>query len=323
MQITPANIKTWSAVGSRATYGLTMFELAKTVDNLMVLAADTSTSAGLDRYRKTYPAKYVEIGISEQNMMSVAAGLSSEGMNVFTSTFSPFQTLRCCEQIKVNLGYMKHKVVMVGLASGVVLGTLGYTHCSIEDAAVMRSIGTITVVSPADCTEVVKTVLAAVNYPGSIYIRLTGGAKAPIVYSEDYPFEIGKAVTLRDGRDVTFIAAGTMVHESLRAADVLKEKGIAASVVNMHTIHPVDSAAIEKACETSRLIVTVEEHSIVGGLGSAVAEHKTTLRNAPPQLILGLPREYGRSGDYASLLERHGLTGPQIAARTLEKLSSI
>lgn len=315
MNITPANIRMWSTVGSRATYGLTALELAKEIDNLVVLTADTSTSAGLDRFRKMFPEKYVEVGIAEQNMMSIAAGLASEGMNVFTSTFSPFQTMRCCEQIKVNLGYMGHKVTMVGLASGVVLGTLGYTHCSIEDISIMRSIAGITVVSPADCTEVAKAVIAAAKHPSSVYIRLTGGAKCPVVYADDYVFEIGKAIRLRDGTDVALLATGSMVHESLRTADLLASHGISAEVWNFHTIEPIDKRAIELACEGKKLIATIEEHSIVGGLGCAVAEHKSTLRDAPPQIILGLPREYGRAGDYVSLLERHGLTASQLAAR--------
>jgi transketolase len=204
-------------------------------------------------------------------MMGIAAGLASEGVKVITSTFAPFQTMRCCEQIKVNLGYMRHKVCMVGLASGVVLGTLGYTHCSIEDVAVMRSIPGITVISPADCVETVKATLAAVDHKESVYIRLTGGAKNPPVYSEDYDFEIGKANILREGNDVTIIAAGTMVYESLKVADILHERGISATVVNMHTIKPIDTSVIEKVCKFSKLVVTVEEHSTIGGLGSAVA----------------------------------------------------
>jgi transketolase len=314
VNITPASIKLWSTIGSRATYGLTALELAKSIDHLMVLTADTSTSAGLDRFRKTYPQKYVEVGIAEQNMMGIAAGLASEGFEVFTSTFSTFQTLRCAEQIKVNLSYMGHKVTMVGLASGVVLGALGYTHCSIEDLSVMRSLGGMTVLSPADCTETVKAILAAVKHPKSVYIRLTGGAKNPIVYPADYEFEIGKAVTLKEGSDISIIATGTMVYESLKAAELLTEKGVSVSVINMHTIQPIDQDAIKKACQ-SKLIVTVEEHSVVGGLGSAVAEVKTTLKNAPQQLILGLPNHYGKATVYQNLLEQSGLTATQIAER--------
>ena len=313
MIISERNIKMWSNIGSRATFGMAALELGKTIDDLMILTGDTSTSAGLDRFKKTFPEKFLDVGIAEQNMVGIAAGLASEGFKVITSTFAPFQTMRCCEQIKVNLGYMRHKVCMVGLASGVVLGMLGYTHCSIEDVAVMRSIPGITVISPADCVETVKVALAAVNHHESVYIRLTGGARNPQVYREDYSYEIGKANTLREGNDITIIAAGTMVYVSLEAADILLEQGISATVVNMHTIKPIDTSMVEKACESSKLIVTVEEHSTIGGLGSAVAEYKATLKNTPSQFFIGLPDNHGKAGEYKDLLEKHGLTAIQIA----------
>ena len=315
MIINEATIKMWSRIGSRATFGIAALELGSQVENLIILTGDTSTSAGLQRFKSSYPEKFLDVGISEQNMIGIAAGLASEGNTVFTSTFAPFQTMRCCEQIKVNLGYMRHKVNMVGLASGVVLGTLGYTHCSIEDIAVMRSIPNITVISPADCCETVKATLASVYHNQSVYIRLTGGTKNPAVYKEDYEFEIGKAVTLREGTHITIIASGTMVSVSLKAADLLTEKGISSTVVNMHTIKPVDSSAIKKASDSSELIVTVEEHSIIGGLGTAVAEIKTALQNSPPQLMIGLPDGYDDGGEYEDILKRQGLTSLQIAKR--------
>ena len=319
MLINKTSLKMWSRIGSRATFGMVALELGKTIEDLMILTGDTSTSAGLERFKKAYPGKFLDVGIAEQNMMGIAAGLASEGVKVITSTFAPFQTMRCCEQVKVNLGYMRHKVCMVGLASGVVLGVLGYTHCSIEDVAVMRSIPGITVISPADCLETVKATLAAIDHNESVYIRLTGGANDPQAYKEDYKYEIGKANILREGNDLTIIAAGTMVAESLKAADILSEQGISTKVVNMHTIKPLDTAAIEKACAASKLIVTVEEHSIVGGLGSAVAEYKTALRNAPPQLIIGLPDKFGEVGEHRYLLEKCGLTAKQMADRIVNK----
>ena len=159
MIIDKNKIKLWSSIGSRASFGLAAFEIAKNNNKLMIVTADVSTSAGLDRYKKKYPNNYVDVGIGEQNMMSVASGLASEGFDVITTTFSPFQTLRCAEQIKVNLGYMKNKVVMVGLASGLILGNLGFTHCSIEDIGILRSIPNLTIISPADSFETVKAVL--------------------------------------------------------------------------------------------------------------------------------------------------------------------
>jgi len=320
MNINEASIKMWSRIGSRATFGIAALELGSQVDDLIILTGDTSTSAGLQRFKSSYPEKFLDVGISEQNMIGVAAGLASEGNTVFTSTFAPFQTMRCCEQIKVNLGYMRHKVNMVGLASGVVLGTLGYTHCCIEDVSIMRSIPNITVISPADCFETLKATLACVKHKESVYIRLTGGAKNQPVYKQDYDSIIGEAVTLREGEDITIIAAGTMVYKSLMAADILLEKGISSTVVNMHTIKPIDTAAIHKASNSTKLIVTIEEHSIIGGLGTAVAEVKTTLQNSPPQLMIGLPDQYDKGGEYRDILERHGLTSQLIAQRIENKL---
>jgi transketolase len=313
MIINEANIKIWSRIGSRAAFGIAALELGNTINDLMVLTADVSTSAGLERFKKTFPDKFLDVGIAEQNMMGIAAGLASEGFKVITTTFAPFQTMRCCEQVRVNLGYMGQKVCMVGLASGVVLGTLGYTHCCFEDIGIIRSIPGITVVSPADCAETVKAVLAAINHKESVYIRLTGGINNPIVYKDDYNFQIGKAITLREGNDITIIAAGTMVYESLEAAKILFESGISATVVNMHTLKPLDASVIEQACGLSKLIVTVEEHSVVGGLGSAVAEYKASLKNSPPQIFIGLADKFGKAGEYRYLLEKCGLTAKQIA----------
>ena len=315
MNINKASMKMWSRIGPRAAFGLAALELGKSIDDLIILTGDTSTSAGLDRFKNSFPDKFLDTGIAEQNMIGIAAGLSSEGFIVITSTFSSFQTMRCCEQIRMNLGYMGHKVCMVGLASGLVLGTLGYSHCCIEDVSIMRSIPGITVISPADAGETVKAVLAAVHHNESVYVRLTGGSNSPIVYEDDYEFEIGKGITLREGNDITIIAAGTMVYNSLKAAELLDEMGISTKVLNMHTIKPLDKEAVTKASETTKLLVTVEEHSIIGGLGSAVSQHLVTLNNSPRLEIIGLQDEYGHAGSYKDLLENHGLTEQQIAKK--------
>jgi len=323
MVVQPASTKMWSRIGSRAAFGLAALELGASIDDLMILTADVVTSAGLQRFKKQYPEKFTDVGIAEQNMMGIAAGLASEGLKVVTATFAPFQTMRCCEQIRVNLGYMNQNVCMVGLASGVTLGTLGYTHCCFEDVAIMRAIPGITVVSPADCTETVKATLAAINHHQSVYIRLTGGANNPIVYESDYPFEIGKANVLADGHDVTIIAAGTMVYESMKAAELLSGRDVSTGVIDMHTIKPLDTLALDHVFETSRLIVTVEEHSVIGGLGSAVAEYKTGISNSPPQLILGLPDNFGKPGEYRYLLKKHGLTAESIAERVATQYGAL
>ena len=318
MELTKKNTTAWSRIGSRATFGTVLYSIAEDKENLMMLCPDTSTSAGLDRFRKKFPEKYLEIGIAEQNLMGIAAGLASEGFDVVTSTFSPFQTLRCCEQIKVNLGYMKHKVIFVGLASGVVLGKLGYTHCSIEDLAIVRAIPNITVLSPADCGETAKALCAALEHDQSVYIRLTGGTPNPKVFAEDYDFNIGKAVEISHGQDVTLIATGSMVNTAIQAADSLKERGIDAGVLNMHTIKPIDINAINKAWRDTKRIVTIEEHNTIGGLGSAVAEVKSRLANTPPQIFFGFEDTYGNSGGYTEILQRAGLTPDNISQQVTQ-----
>ena len=311
MNINERNIKIWSTIGARATLGMAALELAKEIDNLMVLTCDVSTSAGLDRFRKTYPEKYLDLGIAEQNMIGVAAGLASENFNVITTTFAPFQTMRCCEQIKVNLGYMEQKICMVGIASGLALGTLGYTHCCIEDVGVLRSIPGITIISPADSLETVKALEAAVKSETPSYLRLTGSSNNPIIYNKNYEFKIGKSITLREGKDITIFCAGAMVHKSLEVAKILESKNISSKVVNMHTIKPIDKMAIEEACN-SKLIVSVEEHNIIGGLGSAIAEYKSSLKKSPKQLFLGIKDTYSKGGNYKFLQEKHRLTSNKI-----------
>ena len=323
MEINDRNIKMWSTIGSRATFGIAALELAKKIENLMVLTCDVSTSAGLDRYRKTLPDKYLDLGIAEQNMIGVAAGLSSEGYNVITTTFAPFQTIRCCEQIKVNIGYMKQKICMVGLASGLALGNLGFTHCCIEDIGVLRSIPGIKIISPADSLETVKALEAALKSDSSTYIRLTGSSNNPSVNKNDYNFEIGKSIKLLDGEDLTIFSAGATVFNCVEASKILKNHSISAKVINMHTIKPIDKDAIKEACENSKLIVSVEEHNIFGGLGSAISEQMVLLKSHPKLLTIGVKDYYSKGGNYEFLKEKHGLSTDKIVMSVLENLKNL
>ena len=319
MIIDERNIKIWSTIGARATFGIAALEIAKKIDNLIVCTCDVSTSAGLDRFRKTLPDKYYDLGIAEQNLIGVAAGLASEGFNVITTTFAPFQTLRCCEQIKVNLGYMKQKICMVGIGSGLALGTLGFTHCCVEDVGVLRSIPNLNIVSPADSLETVKALEAAVKSNKSTYLRLTGSSNNPIIYNKDYEFDIGKSVTLMDGSDIVIFCAGAITKNCLIAADILKEKNISTKVVNMHTIKPIDKKILDES-QTFKLIVSVEEHNIFGGLGSAISEYNSTLKNSPKQLFLGVQDVYGKGGTYDYLKEKHRLDPKKIVEDILKNL---
>lgn len=307
-------------LGSRGTFGVAMLDLGATADDLMVLTADLSTTSGLDRFRSTYPAKFVNVGIAEPNMIGVAAGLAKEGNVVFATTFATFAAMRSYEQVRLNLGYMGLNVKVVGLASGFAMGMFGNTHYGMEDLALMRAVPGLTVLSPADGAAVVKMVHAAYRHKGPVYIRLTGAMGNPVVYKQDFDLEIGKAITPCEGADLTIIATGTMVYESMVAARLLKEDGISATVVDMHTIKPLDTSAVDRACATSKLIVTVEEHGIIGGLGGAVAEYKAGLKQSPRQVFIGIPDRFGKAGDYKYLLGKYGLTGAQIAERIAKEL---
>jgi len=318
LEINSANCRQWSRMGSRAVFGQAILNLAATKHNLMVLSADLGNSSGLGRFKKKYPEKFLNVGIAEQNMIGISAGLAKDDFVVFASSFAPFISMRSSEQIRMNLGYMNLNVKAVAIGSGISMTFLGNSHYGIEDVAVMRSIPNLTVVSPADCAEVVKTVYAAAEFDGPMYIRLTGAMNNPVVYKEDYNFEIGKAIAITEGHDITIFANGSMVYESLEAAKILNDHSISAAVVNMHTIKPLDTAVIDTAIRSSKLIVTVEEHSVIGGLGSAIAEYKTVFNNAPPQVIIGLPDCFLKAGDYKYMLEEYGLTSSQIAQKILK-----
>ena len=321
MEINQRNIKLLSTIGPRAAFGLYALDLVKEHDDLMILSCDVSTSAGLDRFRKQHSENYLELGISEQNMIGVAAGLARENYKVVTTTFAPFQTMRCCEQIKVNLGYMKEKVTMVGLASGLVLGNLGFTHCCIEDVGVLRSIPNITIISPADSLETIKAIESSIKHDQSCYIRLTGGSNNPIVYNENYEFKIGKAIKLIDGNDIAIFSTGATVATSIKISKILKEKKINAAVINLHTIKPIDKESVLLNSLNSKLIVTIEEHNVIGGLGSAVLEALATEKNTPRKLLFGINDNYVKSGSYNYLKKQYKLDENHIIQKIEKELN--
>jgi transketolase len=279
----------------------------------MMVSGDLGDSSGLARFKNTFPDRFINTGIAEQNMIGVAAGLAKEGYNVFATSFAPFITLRSGEQVRMNLGYMELNVKAVAIGSGLSMAFLGNSHYGLEDTAVMRSIPNLTIVCPADCAEIVKVVHAAAEFTGPMYIRLTGAVGNPPVYTEEYDFQIGKSITLREGTDITIFAIGSMVYESLEAAKILDSLGISSKVVNMHTLKPCDYDAINQAISSSKAIISVEEHSVVGGLGSTIAEYKTQFSMSPAQLILGLPDKFGKTAEYRFLLEKYRLVGEKIA----------
>ena len=312
IQITKRDAKLWSRLGARATYGMAIMEMAKQRDDFYVMSADLCQSSGLFKFREEFPERFINSGIAEQNLIGVAAGLAKDGTNIFASSFAPFVTMRACEQVRMNMGYMQLNIKTVGLGSGLIMAQLGNSHYGVEDGSVMRVIPGMTVVNPADGVEIMKTVEALCDYPHPTYLRLTGGPGLPVVYEEDIDFQIGKAINVREGKDIAIIACGTMVYYAKQAAEILSEKGIDASVIDMHTIKPLDTAAVDAELN-KKLIVTVEEATIVGGLGSAVSEHLAIKKQKPAQLMLGIKDTFPHAGTYQFLLENCRLTGPLIA----------
>ena len=321
-EINPAQAKMWSRFGSRATFGSAMLELCQVDDQVLIASADLVGSSGLDRLRKTSPEKVINVGIAEQNLIGVAAGLAREDFTVFATSFAPFITLRASEQIRMNLGYMKANVKAVGLGGGLAMAHLGNSHYGLEDVAVMRTIPNLTILCPADGAEIHKAVFAAAAHKGPVYLRLSGTVNLPIVYQEDYDFTIGKSITLRQGGDLAIIAAGSMVYHALQAAGRLAESGLECTVINMHTIKPLDTQAIDVIAPKVKALVTVEEHTVIGGLGSAVSEHLAQSASKPAHLILGLPDKFGVSGEYNYLLEKYALTGEGVAESIKQFLNS-
>lgn len=311
---TSVNIRTWSRLGSCGAFGVAALELPEINDKSVILTADLCTFSGLDRFKAKYPDRLYNIGIAEQNMIGIAAGMAKEGFVPFATTYATFASMRCTDQIKVSMGYMKLPVKLVGMTAGYSVGILGATHISLEDIAVIRSIPNIVILSPADSTATIKATLAAVKTNTPVYLRLSGTMNNPVVYKEGFDFEIGKAITLREGTDIAVIATGTMVYNSLKAAEKLAENGLSIKVVDMHTIKPLDVEAVKDAC-SAKLIVTVEEHSVYGGLGGAVTEALALKKQKPPHLIIGVSGDYPHAASYSYLLEQAGLTADQIALK--------
>lgn len=314
MKITKSNARLWSKLGSRAVFGMALFEYAKERNDFFVMSADLGQSSGLLRFKDKFPDRFINVGIAEQNLIGVAGGMAKDGTLVFATSFAPFISMRASEQIRMDMGYMQLNVKAVGLGSGLIMTELGNSHYGLEDVSVMRSIPGMTVVSPADCVEIVKTIEASMDSKFPMYIRLTGGPNNPIVYEEDYDFKIGKANKLREGDDVAIIASGTMVYRALVVAKLLEEENIYSTVIDMHTIKPLDTECIDNLL-SHRLIVTVEEHTVIGGLGSAVAEYLAPKYDKPPQLFIGIKDLFPKGGSYEYLLKECELNENQIVEK--------
>ena len=298
---------------TRDAYGQALADLGAVNPNVIVLDADLAAATKTGVFKKAFPDRHIDVGIAEGNMMSIAAGLAAAGKTVFASSFAMFAAGRAFEQVRNSIGYPHLNVKIGATHGGISVGEDGATHQCCEDLALMRTIPGMVVINPADGIESKKAVFAAAEWDGPVYLRF-GRLALPMVTDEDTPFVIGKANLLRDGKDVTIIATGLMVSEALVAAEALAAEGISARVLNMATIKPIDKDAILAAAADTGCIVTAEEHSVIGGLGSAVAE--VVCEGAPvPVLRVGVEDVFGRSGPAAEVLKLYGLTADNIVAK--------
>lgn len=298
-------------IATREAYGKSLAKMGQENKNIVVLDADLSKSTKTAEFKKVCEDRFLNMGIAEGNMMAVAAGLASCGKIPFVSTFAMFAAGRGFEQIRNSICYPKLNVKVCATHAGLTVGEDGASHQAIEDISLMRSIPNMVVISPSDAIETEAAIEAIIKYNGPCYVRLGRSGVPEINTNSDYKFEIGKAVNLREGKDVCIIATGIMVDAALEAANTLSEEGIKATVLNIHTIKPIDEEAIVNAARKTGLIVTAEEHNIIGGLGSAVAE--TVTANYPvPVLRVGVKDTFGESGKPADLLKAYGLTSEDI-----------
>lgn len=303
---------------TREAYGEALVELGKINENVVVLDADLSGSTKTSVFKKAFPERHFNVGIAEADLIGTAAGFAACGKTAFASTFAMFAAGRAFEQIRNTVAYPKLNVKIAPTHAGISVGEDGGSHQSVEDIAIMRAIPGMVVLSPADATETKKMVFAAAEYDGPVYIRM-GRLGVPVLFDDNYDFQIGIANTLRDGKDVTIAATGLMVAEALKAAEELEKEGISVRVINVGTIKPLDGETILKAAQETKFIVTAEEHSVIGGLGSAVSEFLSEVHPTKVKKV-GIYDKFGQSGIGEELLQKYELTAEKLISVIKENL---
>jgi transketolase len=306
-------LKEWSKLGHRSAFGESIILLAKERKDVVVVSPDLTTTARLVNFEKEFPDRLFNVGIAEQNMIGFTAGLAKEGLMPFAVSIAAFAPMRCAEQIQNMLGYMNLNARVVAIEAGCRFGPLGNTHFAMDDMALIRAIPNFTVICPSDPHQIYKTVFAVAEHKGPVHIRLTGAPGFPLIYPDDFDFQIGKAIEYRPGNDIAIIATGSVLWESIRAAEILEQKGISVRVIDMHTVKPIDVKMLDSVFEENKLIVTVEEHTTIGGLGSAVAEYKAGFKNTPTQIMCGLGDRFRKIGNYDFHMKDNGLVAEDIA----------
>ena len=322
IEITKKNIRVWSMLGMRRILGPAIKDLVEQDRRVLFATADTGRYYAYDDLLRTYPENVVDVGIAEQNLIGASAGLQNEGFNVYAVTYATFLTARALDQIRVSLGYMGIGVKLIGEAGGMCDGNFSATHMGLEDISNVRNIPNIRVITPADGMELVKTLTALRDAEYPAYVRMTGRFPIPVIYKEDYDFQIGKAVTLREGKDIAFVSNGTLLGDVLKAADMLAERGVDCKVINLHTVKPLDGEALREIAGY-RLVVTAEEHLLYGGLGSALAEFYAQEPVRPRMLMLSAGTEYPRAAEYPDLLKKCGLDAESMANRIIEEIQKL
>lgn len=319
--MTNTEIRTLSRLGQRgAVFTTALPAIADHMPNLKLLTADLAILSGMSRFEKSHPDKFLNVGIAEQNMIGIAAGLAMEGDCVFATTYASFVAVRSLEQVRQHLSHMRCNVKIVGTSAGVQAAKSGVSHWATEDIAFTRALPNLTVLSAADALEALKLAEYAASITDPVYLRLSGGLDCPIVYKEDYEFVPNKLRSVREGKGVAIIATGLMVHEALKAAEILEKDGIDAAVYDMHTIKPLDKEGLAEIFAKFPLIVSAEEHQVTGGLGSAVAEYKATFRSAPPQIFIGFNDGFSEAGSASYVRQCCGLTAESIAMKIKQNI---
>ena len=317
MNFNSTDTKQWSRMGPRAMFGRFMLDIANKNKKLIILSADLGRSSGLARFKIEFPNQYISIGISEQNLVGVASGLADEGYKVFVTSFAPFLSMRASEQIRMNLGYMKHNVNLVALGSGLSMGFLGNSHFGLEDIAIMRTIPNLNITCPADCSELGKVLNDyAFNDRGPSSIRLTGVPGSVNVYEKNYKYRFGKNVTLSKGSDVLILSHGSILGQIKLSLNNLKKSKISAELVNIVSLKPIDESII-KLLSKYKKIITFEEHTTVGGLGSIIAEIILKYKINSQLYSFSLPDKFGPTAKYDHLLKYHGLNASGITKKII------
>lgn len=322
----PMNNKTvrfLARMGARGTLGQAVYDYMKDGNEAFAVSADLFHASGFDRLLKDFPEQVLNVGIAEQNLIGVSAGLSRSGIPVVATSWAMFTSARVADQVRNFMGYMQSNVKLIGLDSGFIQSRFSYSHSNPPDIAIMRAIPGIVILSPCDGIEIYKSIYAALEYKGPVYIRLTGSSMLPVIYKDPgFDYQIGKAITVQEGKDVALIGCGNIIGNLLEAAALLEGNGISAKVIDMHTIAPIDKEILDEIIKY-KLVATAEEHLLHGGLGSAVAEYYCEKKEHPVQLMFGIDNHYPVPGRVQYIEQLYGLRPEQISQSILKKMEAI